>query len=50
MCLQLDYADVLQCRSMGLRTASFESNAFVGHRFDQDIPIAEHTSDIDSIR
>ena len=39
---------------MGLRTASFESNAFVGHRFDQDIPIAEtvrgYTSDIDSIR
>ena len=42
--LQLDYVDVLQCRTIGLRTASFEVNVLmcvVGHRFDQDTPIAE---------
>jgi hypothetical protein len=43
--LQLDYVDVLQCRFIDFRSASFEAKRlnvrFLGHRFDKDTPIAE---------
>ena len=43
--LQLDYVDVLQCRFHGssvrcLLKLMFK-RGFVGHRFDEDTPIAE---------
>ena len=39
--LQLDYIDVLQCRSSSFASVTTLGNSAIGHRFDYTTPIEE---------